>query len=881
MVSKLSDFNNSLCRWQSGDQKVIDLFSRQAIPMVWDFIEENPFAENLMAPGAEEIAKLLQRCHDEGAAVLILLDEVLDYIVRAKAIQVRDGTLAQQTTAFIDSLARCVAGDPRTVMVYSLQKSIQEALGDAGLLQMLEKLVARQEAQRIPVDDADIGEVVRKRLFKSPGDPAVRQRVAAAYARQHRDYLLGTAATDAARRQAEEDARRLEAQVEAAYPFHPALLRLMYERWSTLPSYQRTRGVLSFLATVTHYIYKKGHDAPLIGPGDIPFEIHDVRTEFFKQVGQQGPYTPVISSDVAGDEARCRLTDQQIGKESPLLSQARVGTRLSRALLLYSLGVRRDDARGVGEVELIAATLQPGVDAPVLKTALDDLRERLLYIYSGGGRYRLETVANLTRVVEETERQLPAEDVMARLVDVLKKVLGDRSEVVAWPESPAQVPDERRGFLVVYAPLEWAELTPEQQRARAREWVQFKGAGDKRDRRSFRNSVAFALPGKAQAERARERARNVLALEQIRKDLRARKSDRKRLTPEDEELLADADNRHGPAQKELESTLRALYGMVLLPGRLDADGQIGMKEVELQGLAAHGGALHKGVMETLKDKVFATLKDDRFVEQSGVGERRFRPAKEVVNGYFELLDRPKVHGEAVLRKALADAAGRGKIGYVAQATEGDGGLQVERPETVLLGTTHQADEFDLGDGAYLLSPDYARALREGPKAPPEDVGGEVGGEGPKGGEAAEEQGGDEAAQEGRGPAGDQVGEDKPKYPEQGDRLFVDAPPRQGRGGAKPPVEATRKDKAPTEGTPAAGEVFTLEATSKGVKQWFKLGKALGDIAAMGPEEMEMEVTVRLVAKKKAGFDAGKLQNQVEETLTENDVEHTAKRSPVK
>ncbi|MCS7158690.1 MAG: Hint domain-containing protein, partial [Blastocatellia bacterium] len=34
---------NTLCRWQSAGEKIADVFSRQALPMVWDFAEPNPF----------------------------------------------------------------------------------------------------------------------------------------------------------------------------------------------------------------------------------------------------------------------------------------------------------------------------------------------------------------------------------------------------------------------------------------------------------------------------------------------------------------------------------------------------------------------------------------------------------------------------------------------------------------------------------------------------------------------------------------------------------------------------------------------------------------------------------------------------------------------
>ncbi|MFH1011238.1 MAG: DUF1156 domain-containing protein, partial [bacterium] len=48
-VDRCSDFNNSLCRWTAGNQKVMNLFGRQAIPMTWDFAEANILGDSVGA----------------------------------------------------------------------------------------------------------------------------------------------------------------------------------------------------------------------------------------------------------------------------------------------------------------------------------------------------------------------------------------------------------------------------------------------------------------------------------------------------------------------------------------------------------------------------------------------------------------------------------------------------------------------------------------------------------------------------------------------------------------------------------------------------------------------------------------------------------------
>jgi putative DNA methylase len=46
-VDRCADFNNACCRWSASNQKVMNLFGRAAIPMVWDFAEANALGESV------------------------------------------------------------------------------------------------------------------------------------------------------------------------------------------------------------------------------------------------------------------------------------------------------------------------------------------------------------------------------------------------------------------------------------------------------------------------------------------------------------------------------------------------------------------------------------------------------------------------------------------------------------------------------------------------------------------------------------------------------------------------------------------------------------------------------------------------------------------
>jgi putative DNA methylase len=46
-LDRCADFGNAACRWGASNQKVMNLFSKQAIPMIWDFAEANLLADSV------------------------------------------------------------------------------------------------------------------------------------------------------------------------------------------------------------------------------------------------------------------------------------------------------------------------------------------------------------------------------------------------------------------------------------------------------------------------------------------------------------------------------------------------------------------------------------------------------------------------------------------------------------------------------------------------------------------------------------------------------------------------------------------------------------------------------------------------------------------
>src|SRR5262245_13789814 len=102
-----------------------------------------------------------------------------------------------------------------------------------------------------------------------------------------------------------------------AYPFHPALVDRMRERWAAIPDFQRTRGALRFLAACLRAAHKAARSRALLGPGDVPIHDAEVRQAFFKEVGQQSDFQAVFEHDFIGANARARRIDERRVKETP------------------------------------------------------------------------------------------------------------------------------------------------------------------------------------------------------------------------------------------------------------------------------------------------------------------------------------------------------------------------------------------------------------------------------------------------------------------------------------------------------------------------------------------------------------------------------------
>ncbi len=777
--------------------------------------------EARVAPGGDDILKLLG-----DQANLILLDEVLEYLISAGGIKVLDTTLRDETLSFIKRLTVAVGNTPKSVLVFSLQSSKRESLDYTNLLQTIDHLAARKDQRREPVEGNEVLRVIQRRLLgKMPAD-SDSTHAATGYQEVVTAMRRAYAKTSAEQQQAEQEGIELRDRIRAAYPFHPALIDLMRERWAAIPDFQRTRGALRFLAACLRAAHAAGKSRAVLGPCDVPLQDPNVRLAFFKEVGQQADYQACLEHDFVGANARTRRIDERRAKEVPAEALKRPATRIATAILMYSFGgLRREGAKeteilppGISEADLLAICVGPDLDSTTVLACLKELKEQCLYLHFDGVRYCFKKDPNITLLVEQEA------DVVARDEDLVREKIKEMLEgrlaghnVCIWPSKSGEVPDREQAFIVAYLPLEFrAEPKAEQQKI-AKEILE--KYGDKP--RQFRNGLGLAVPAADQIEVLRRAVRYLIAIERVKT-----KAKQHNLTDEQRSQLRE---RESTEKAAAESAFLKLYTEIWLP-KVDGSG-IGIEPVAVGGRPLQitlnekkEARIHERVLELLtqvQKRVFDTVTPGKVVEFFKLGEGT--PPKlgiatgEVVTGFYSFLGFTRLTSEKVVAKAIAAGVQKRLFGYIGGGAPilGDDSRYQVAPGKVRFDTQVAEDEIDLESG-FIMVP---QALPQ--PAPPPPIAG----------------GGDGTGLTPLGPG--------------------PVPPGPTPPGPTPP--------GPT--PPPGAPQTSVELTFTGDRdQLFGAWNAMANLA-----EMAGQVTVTVKAEKPDGFDKGKLNNGVLEPLREADL----------
>lgn len=383
-----------------------------------------------VAPGKERIKEVLQK----SGPTLILMDELLQYIVKANQVEKVEKITQGQTLAFLQELSEAVATSEKAVLVLTLPASILEQYDEEAekALAQLQKVSGRVESIYVPVEGLEIYEVIRKRLFENLGDPKVHRQIAEAYFRLYQE--LGSDAPAEVRETAYRE------KIERAYPFHPEFIDVLYERWGSFPTFQRTRGVLRLLAMIVEDLYERKVTAPLIQSSLVDLANLPVRREFINHIGNE--FDSIICSDILG---KARRIDQEMGSEYEKYGLAK---GLATAVFLYSFS--GGERRGVNLPWLRVALLREGIPPTIVGDAVSKLEDSLWYFHTEKRFYSFKNQPNLNRIIVDKEEATDPEQVRESLYEHLNRLArGASFDVYLWPKASGDIPDNRRLKLIL------------------------------------------------------------------------------------------------------------------------------------------------------------------------------------------------------------------------------------------------------------------------------------------------------------------------------------------------------------------------------------------------------------------------------------------------
>ncbi|MDI6795718.1 MAG: DUF499 domain-containing protein [Desulfatibacillaceae bacterium] len=772
-----------------------------------------------VAPGGDTILTLLGDDPN-----LILLDEVLHYLISAGGVKAEQTTLRDETITFIQKLTVAVSNTKRTAMVFSLQSSKRESLDYVNLLQTIDHMAARKDQRREPVVDDEVLKVIQRRLIAQRPEENQTAPTAQAFqdvlARMRRAY----ATSESQAQEADEEANALYQRIQSAYPFHPALIDLMRERWAAIPDFQRTRGALRFLASCLRAAQKESSPRFLLGPGDIPMHDHEVRMAFFKEVGQQEDFKAVLEHDLIGANARVKKIDDRRERESATEVGKRSATRLATAILMYSFGgLKRggddDDylPPGVTEFDLLAACVGPNLDSTTIQACLKELKDQCLYLHFDGTRYCFKKDPNVTLLVEQEADIVGRSN--TRVDDKIKEMLEERlaghREAIIWPKSSMDIPDKEPRFLIGYLPLDVAFKPKSEKEEISREF--FEKHGD--NHRKYRNGIALAMPSREQVPGLRRAIRYLTAVEQVEK--RAKDHN---LTDSQKSQLKE---RRRTEEAAVESAFLKLYPDVWLP-RIEG-GKMVCEIVAAGGRPLRStlndkkrAMIHERAMETLTEiqrKVFDKLNPAKIASSFNLGSgdnpvSGVRVA-DVVDGFFSFPGFTRLFSDKVIGRSVAKGVMDCVFGYYTGSppSMGEDGTYQVNEAAVVFGKQVPEDEIDLEAG-FLMLPE-ARPRPVAPAVPPDQ------------------------------PAPEPT-----------------VPPTPGQGPGPLPPDGTPPDVPPGQGARKRVSIHFAANRDKLFESW----QAIANLA-----DMAGTVSISIEANSEDGFDENKLRNAVLEPLEEADL----------
>lgn len=517
-----------------------------------------------VAPGSDAFRILF----DEIGPCVVLIDELVAYARTLSDRQLPGGTFENFLT-FIQQITEAAKlSTSGSLVVATLPESEREIGGAAGAktLDVIGHTFGRLDAVWTPVAADEGFEIVRRRLFADYIDFDECKRICRAFADMYQNAQEGVYPPDATDRSDAYYKRLLR-----CYPIHPEIFDTLYQEWVTsFPHFQKTRGVLSFIAKIVHKLYMDKDASALILPGAIDLTNRDIRAELVHYINDS--WNPIIDADIDGTSSHA----YRIDATDPRAGDCAAARRLARCILFQSApaascGVQaemRANERGIDKKHLHLAVAQPGDNISVFDDTLQKLVNELQYLYHDEShdesRYWFSTHPTLNKVAQDRIATVSDVDVLRTIEEQFRRNVSGSQDlpIQCFPKSYSDVADKQQIQCIVL------DIRHTYCRARPNDNGATKFAHDivvnKADnaRRKHCNTLVFVAADENKVYAVNDKVRRYLAWESIDKD-----AERLDLSRSQRSELKQNIESH---QKDAIEAMRSAFQWLLIPTCEDA-----------------------------------------------------------------------------------------------------------------------------------------------------------------------------------------------------------------------------------------------------------------------------------------------------------------------
>lgn len=460
-------------------------------------------SEQWSSPGGQELDDLF----DLVGPCIILIDELVAYA------RVLNDRYAASFYTFIQALTESAARQRNVAIIVTVPEATDELGGNEGIAtaERISKVLGRIESISAPLDTREAFEVVRRRLFEDTGidNDALEQtanRFARMYFQSRRDYPRHASAHEYVDR------------IRSCYPIHPEMFDRLFDDWSGIPNFQKTRGVLRLMAIAIRRLHNTTSD-PLIMPASLRFADPRLSQEFIKHLG--GSWEQAVD-EIDGENSRADGLDQQYARFQHCGDGA--AKRVARTIMFGSVpaALAGKTTTGVDEEHIRLGTVQPGEGVSVYNEARNRLAKELYHVHSTNDRYYFHASPNLVKVHQDIVNRITQHECDDRIRMVIQESVPRRIDadiaIVLCPENSFEINDDDRVKLVVLHPaVHLPSRKSDEIGATALRFITDVMAMCGESRRIRRNTLTFLTAKRDSIASLRREVANLMAWERLSK----------------------------------------------------------------------------------------------------------------------------------------------------------------------------------------------------------------------------------------------------------------------------------------------------------------------------------------------------------------------------